>query len=353
MATKTFKEQALRVIAVIGLIAVLVLGAWGIIQLAFAIPAFFQGGGRTPESNKESLTVAVPLSVVSEQAFPISWSHKNFSGEYSYKISYSCTEGLTMKGFLPTGETKEVACQTPFNFVNAASSTGLVAVVTGEKSVPVSIKVEATKLSTGAVTVSATANTTVAPKVAEKPTSGSAAKKKPSSSSSSSYVPAARPAQLYGYPDLAVKVISYPSVVYAGQQVVLKFEVENKGTNVSPMNWTFNVNLPYVPVYQYQSPAQQALYPGDKIVYTLTYDTVYSQSGQQTTSIAVDPMNWVAESNEGNNYASAVYTVYGGYNNQYYYDQNYYNQEGGWYRPQYDTHQWQNYNPWGGSYQNF
>lgn len=362
MATKTFKETALRIIAVIGLIAVLVLGAWGIIQLAFAIPSFFGGAART-EDSRETLTASVPLSVVSGQAFPISWSHKNFSGEYSYKISYSCAEGVTMQGFLPTGETKEVACQTPFNFVNAASSTGLVAVLKGDKNAQVSIKVEATKLSTGAVTASATANTTVAPAKAPtaKPSSGSSsstAKKIPSSSSSSSYVPAARAAQLNGYPDLALKVTSYPTAVYAGQQVALQFVIENKGTNVSPANWTFNATLPYVPSYQYQSPGQQALYPGDKIVYTLTYDASGAQSGTQSAQVAVDPYNYVLESNEGNNFGSAVYTLYGGYqyNNQNYWNYPYNSQP-------YDSYQWQNYNygfpgygtgnQWGGYYQNY
>lgn len=356
MATKTFKEQAIRVIAVIGLIAVLVLGAWGIIQLAFAIPSLFSGiGSRTPAANKETLTISVPLSVTAGAAFPVAWSHKNFSGEYSYKLSYSCAEGVSMQAFVPTGETRDVACNTPFNFVNAASSTGLVAKLSGSNPTPVAIKVEATKLSTGAITATATANTTVAPQKTEtkKPsTGGSSSTAKKPSSSSSSYVPAARPAQLYGYADLAVKVISYPTTVYPGQQVALKFEVENKGTNVSVANWTFSANLPYNPVYQYQSPAQQALYPGDRIVYTLTYDVAYNVSGTQQATIFVDPFNFVLETNESNNHASASYAVYGGYN------------QGGSYNnpwsypygslPTYDQQPYdQGYYNWGNYYQNY
>src|SRR3989338_7670135 len=42
---KNFKENLVRVVAVLGLIAVLLLGAWGIIQLAFFIPTLFSGPG--------------------------------------------------------------------------------------------------------------------------------------------------------------------------------------------------------------------------------------------------------------------------------------------------------------------
>ena len=44
---KNFKENLVRVVAVLGLIAVLLLGAWGIIQLAFFIPTLFSGAGNT------------------------------------------------------------------------------------------------------------------------------------------------------------------------------------------------------------------------------------------------------------------------------------------------------------------
>src|SRR6266481_1960153 len=98
------KDQFLRAVAVLGLIAVLLLGAWGIIQLAFAIPGVLGnlGGGVSslfthnatpvPASAKESVTVSVPATSASGQSLDISWTHTNADKnlKYSYAISYAC-----------------------------------------------------------------------------------------------------------------------------------------------------------------------------------------------------------------------------------------------------------------------
>ncbi len=273
MTTKnTFKEHVLRVVAVVGLIAVLLLGAWGIIQLAFFIPGFLSNiaGGiinRTPTTQTETPST-------------------------------------------PTTDTNTPA--TP----------------------PI--------------------------KTTTKPTTVVASK--PTSTAKTSYVPSNNRTNLYGYPDLQVRILSNPSMVRAGIQMSLQFVVENVGTNVSPQNWTFTASLPYNPVYTYQSQGQQALYPGDKIVYTLGYTAQYTAGtdinpcsgwtypctnptavyggpgtcnlygpcnipgyaqniygytypaqnygGIQTASVTVDPLNYVWEQNESNNYAAVSYTVY-------------------------------------------
>src|SRR3989338_2680 len=76
MTTKhTFREHILRVVAVIGLIAVLLLGAWGIIQLAFFIPTFLGniGGSLTAknEAPKTTATTTVKTAVVTETPKPV------------------------------------------------------------------------------------------------------------------------------------------------------------------------------------------------------------------------------------------------------------------------------------------
>jgi len=362
MATKhTFRENVLRIIAVLGLIAVLLLGAWGIIQLAFFIPSFLSNigngfGGFNREPATETLTVAVPLAVTSGTAFPVSWTHKNQSGQYSYALSYSCAEGLTMQAILPNGSFQTVQCNTPFNYVNAASSTGLTPMLTGTKNVPVTVTVAATKLSTGAVTATATANATVAPSTKTATTTKPATTTKKPSGTTTKYVASGRTTNLYGYPDLAVRITQNPGTVRAGTQVSLQFVVENVGTNVTPRDWVFSASLPYNPVYTFQSQGQQALYPGDKIVYTLGYTAVGNQpqypevctlqypnpncpqyggtqgwsypcsslpcnvpgyggqypgsAGSQTASVMLDPYNLVWEASEGNNNASTVYSIY-------------------------------------------
>src|SRR3989344_6261855 len=61
---KNFKENLVRVVAVLGLIAVLLLGAWGIIQLAFFTPTLFSGAGNAPPAVTSTSTVSTPAPTV-------------------------------------------------------------------------------------------------------------------------------------------------------------------------------------------------------------------------------------------------------------------------------------------------
>ena len=230
-AKNTFQDNAIRIISVIGLIAVLLLGAWGIIQLAFFIPTFLSNIGGSIASKTETAKIATTTT------------------------------------------------QTP-------------AVVAPVQEVQKS--------------------------VVQKPTAKPAA----------TYVASAKPRPaLYGYPDLQVRMLGNQNAVYAGGQVSIQFVIENAGTNMAPANWFFIASLPYLPAsqaglqtYTYQSPVQQALYPGDKIVYTLGFIANspyqnqyqnYQYYGQTSVvSIHADPYNLVYELNEGNNTASASYQVY-------------------------------------------
>ena len=233
----------MRVIAVIGLIAVLLLGAWGIIQLAFFIPTFLSniGGSLAPKNQVAQVaTTTVQTPIVQTPAV-----------------------------VAPARETQKPVVKKP----------------------------------------------------AAKP-------------AAATYVASSKPyAALYGYPDLQVRMLNNPGGARGGQ-VSVQFVIENTGTNVVPANWFFTASLPYSPVYTYQSPVQQALYPGDKIVYTLgyvadtqsqyQYDGGYGWSypywtldqsqgyGQQTSTVSInaDPYNLIYELNENNNTAGISYQVY-------------------------------------------
>lgn len=358
----TFKENALRIIAVIGLIAILLLGAWGIIQLAFIIPSFFSSVGNKTTTT-ESLSLSMPATVASGDTIPLSWMHKGASAtnQYSYSISYACADGQTtivaLKAPLPTGAYQAVGCNTPFNYTNATNASKLIATVAGTKSASLNLTVTATKLSSGAVTASAAGSLMVTPAKTAVTTTKTTTK----TSSGSTYVAAKRTTQLYGYPDLAVSIASNLGRVTSGSRVALQFVVQNIGTNVAPAGWSFSALLPYNPVYTFTSDAQQALYPGDKIVYTLGYDAQfsgpqYTQNGgcdgwsypcnpgtpvyggpgtcnsygpctipgyaqniygyqntgynTQSVSVQVDPYNLVWEQNEANNAAGISYSIY-------------------------------------------
>lgn len=319
---KTFRDNLLRVVAVLGLLAILLLGAWGIIQVAFFISGLFTNGGEpaTPAPTAhEIVTLSVPSSALPGESVAISWKHQGGTGAYAYAVSYTCVEGLSMKASLPTGALQSVPCNTPFNYLNASTSMALIPVYSGSSDVRTAITVTATQLSSGKVTASATGNLTVtAPKKATPaPTTSSGPK--------STYVASGRTTNLYGYADLAVSITSARS---QNGNTLVTFVIQNIGTNVTPTNWTFSAILPIQGGYTYPAGAQRALYPGDRIEYTLAYGdgsgygytpTCFGYSGncigsatygQQTVSISVDPYSQLTELNKANNYASASYPAY-------------------------------------------
>ncbi len=326
MATHTtFRENALRVIAVLGLIAILLLGAWGIIQLAFRLPAFFANLGKA----RETLTISVPSQTTSDKAAVVSWKHTGAVGEFGYALSYSCAAGLQVAAPVPTGAYNLVPCDTPFNYITASSSMSIIPVLApGTTRATTTITVAAMRLEDGVITMRASAGTTVSASttatVTTTPKPTTTTKPTTSTKPSTTYVPSGRTTNLYGVGDLAVQITQAPQAASVGSRVSMQFVVTNMGTNMVPAGWTFNAVLPYNPIYVYPSGGQQALYPGDKIVYTLGYDVVPANGygfdyysfesnnwgGQAQVTIEVDPMNQVSEASEYNNTAVSSYQVY-------------------------------------------
>ena len=111
---KTWRDWALRAVALVGLLAILILGAWGIIQLAFGLTDILRGIGNSVSSLFESqpapaqtqsatttpaeaVSVMTPSLADSAQPFTLSWTHTGGSGDYAYQISYACVDGLSIK----------------------------------------------------------------------------------------------------------------------------------------------------------------------------------------------------------------------------------------------------------------
>jgi len=264
------RDAFLRTVAVLGLIAVLLLGAWGIITLAVNLPGIFNyiGGGFSSTllpSQTETLTVmATPSSVASGQSVEISWAHKNQNGQYSYDLSYSCGSGISVKAPTPTGAYSAVACDTPFNYVTATQHMLLIPTLGSGNQAALVITVSATNLATGVITAQGTTTVTVTN------SAGATTQKTSTAASKTNYYPAAKAAaSLYGYADLAVII---NSVTPSGSLESVTFTIENTGTNRVPAGWTFNAVLPVQGSYTFNSQAQRALNPGDKVVYTLSFE---------------------------------------------------------------------------------
>lgn len=127
---------------------------------------------------------------------------------------------------------------------------------------------------------------------------------------------------LSGLPDLTVQITSIgyltttsgdsfvaSTTVPKGNRPAIKFTVKNIGSNVMS-SWRFTASIPTQTAYLYQSQMQQALNPGDSIDYTLGFDQATAGSNK-SISIVVNPDHAVAESNTGNNTATAVVTILG------------------------------------------
>lgn len=318
-AKATAKDRLLQTIAILGLIAILLLGAWGIIQLAFNLPGIFSSVGssisgmfRTASSTqavKESMTVTAPQSITNEQPFTLTWRHTLSGGQYGYTVSYSCVDGISMKAPLPTGSYQAVECGKPFNFTNATQKMTLIPTVTANDA-RVTFTVSAVKLSNKQVSVSGTASANAKTKEV------TTATKTTTSTTGATYYGSGRTSNLYGYPDLVVQINSINSLSSSFGRTAVVFTIQNAGTNVALAGWTFDAFLPVNNGFLYSSPLQQPLYPGDRIVYTLTFDEGdydrdyrnyrhddYDNYGGIT--ITVDPRNQVYEASEFNNTASA------------------------------------------------
>ena len=310
----SFKDLVLRAVAVVGLVAVLLVGAWGIIQIAFYIPTLFGQSDTTTSTDSavststaavqtptatEALSLVTPTMIASGQPFLFSWNHQNETGAYAYQISYWCGSGVSLKAIMPTGKYKAVACNTPFNFVSATSSMPVELAVVGKKQSDVVLMVAAQRLLDGAITSVASSTVTVLP-------TASASKQTPIQPTATT-----NRTNLYGLADFETQIISVtPSYLVAGQtHYTAEFVVRNVGTNATPANWEFSALIPVNGGYTYYSPVQQKLYPGDKIVYTLGFDVLNTNynsynSYTGTFTVTADPQNIANESNKINNTAT-------------------------------------------------
>lgn len=316
----TFKDQLSRAVAVLGLIAVLLLGAWGIIQIAFNIPGvlsqvttLFAG-----KPKPETIALSLPSTTTTGLAFAATWTHANKgAGNYMYSLSYSCVDGLSMKAPAPNGSLQSVACATPFNYTNATSNMQLTPTVKGKNQLTTTVTVSAIALADGAVTASHTATLTVLPErsktaVAVAPRSSGTASRAGTDgwgtiAGASQIAENPRYSNPSGLPDLSVEITS---IVPLGNGLdSVRFVIVNVGTAATPQNWTFSARLPVGYDYTYQSGAQQALYPGDKVMYSLSFSAT---------------QNNAAYNNNGNCAYQNQYSPYYN-NNQYptYYGNNY------------------------------
>lgn len=156
-----------------------------------------------------------------------------------------------------------------------------------------------------------------------------------------------------GKPDLEISLIStgiidpatkkYIQTNYGGynDEIGIKFEVKNVGSNVSG-SWKLRINAPSRTTPYFDSDNQVSIKPGDKIVFTATFDSP-SAVGINTAYITIDPLGLIDESSKSNNSLQVPIKIDGTY---YTLNYNYnYGSNSTVYNPGYGTmYSWSNLN---------
>lgn len=325
---------AVRVLAIIGFIAVILIGVWGSLSLARGVPGAFSSLAAAIVSltsvfvpANETLTVSPPEgAVASGETFLLTFTHNQRSADGSYAFRFSCADGVSFSSATASsGTTEKVACETSFEFLNANNSIVLTPVSTKSRFVDVPVVIDFTPEGAAAPTVSGSAIVTIENSaVVGSPAAGGTVPRTPGKETTTIDVisPGVSPSDPNGAADLAARFIelgvvdkdtgvftasSTPSKSAIGKRVAARFAVENLGTKTSPQ-WTFNAVLPTFPAHIFSSPVQQALAPGDRIEFTLGFDS-FEEDNEGILIVNVDPTGSINERNKDNNLLRSTITV--------------------------------------------
>jgi hypothetical protein len=347
METTTGKRQlALKALSIVGFIAVLIFGVWGLIQVARMVPGVFQSLQSAAVSLSSIFVPAERLevsmssaNVKSGEQFTFSWTHTNKRDDGSYQVSFDCRDGVSMQAPDSHGAYQTVFCNTPFNLTNEMSSMKLIAFSQSARYVDVPMKLAFTRTKDGEVTAStqtsitiendklssgaATSTPTTTPKTTPSANTGRIIKKAGTETRNVYTVTTTgRVSNPNGRMDLSVTILgtgvidpatnifTQTASIPRGGKGAVRFVVENLGDKTVP-NWYFNAVTPTYPMYIYTSDMQPALGPGDKIEYTLGFDMADAAATGGMLTINLDPANsFPNEITENNNITRAVFQIY-------------------------------------------
>lgn len=338
-----FTGGATRVLAVFGFIVLIIIGMWGSVRVAQVVPSTLSAIAAAIVSvtsifvpANETISVSAPsLSVMSEAPVTLAFVHENKKNKGSYSFRFSCVDGVTVKAVSSGGLQEEMLCNTSYPFTPFNNSLTIVPTSTKNRFVDVEVFIAFTPENAGTPTIIgstvltienrevSTSPTTIPPTTTPtKPTIPTTPRPGTGTSTTYPVTPGAPVSDPNGYVDLTARVIevgvvdkttgvftasSTPSRNPVNARPAVRFAIENIGTKVSPQ-FMFNAVLPTYPAHIFSTPgAQQALNPGDRIEYTIGFDSVVDAT-QGDIVINIDPVGGINERNKVNNVVR--YTVY-------------------------------------------
>lgn len=352
-----------RALAVVGVIAIVIIVIWAGFMVVRSLPTAVTAlqnaavGLTQIFVPKKEEAIALSMNTLVARAgapYTISWAHEGVATGGTYALTYSCRDGLSIESPNSDGTYQNAFCDTPFNFARSSNEIRIVpastlnryldvpmtisyfpegtSVPTVQKTFVMTIEnpsVSVSPSTTGtivATTTPSTGTSVTTPTTTTRPSTGTTRPtgtgitagertdntyQIPGTGVSTPGSTTAKPINPNGKPDLAVNVLQTgyidsatnkfvaASPVKRSDRVAVRFEIENKGNNVSD-SWMFSAILPTYPPFIFQSQTQQKLNPGEKIEYTLGFDKV-TTGNSVDLKIFADQSLKINESNEENN----------------------------------------------------
>lgn len=347
-----YTEAGVKILALIGVIALLAFAVWGTVQVTRMAPGAFTAAVANfsalfvGNDDERIRFVLESHTLTAGDEVTIRWNHESTrAGAYLFR--YDCAEGVSLETRDENGRIEAIRCGNPYTVTTSESEDNtyafqLTPYSTESRFIDVPIALTFVPTNEREATVQGTTlltiiNTSIN---ANGITNGETDNESPQTSTP---VTPNRGAQTNEYqvigggtgsptgvsnplgtPDLAVTVLAVGYVDRLGetftpsasidenQRAAIRFEVRNVGDKLSG-EWTFEAELPVKGrsgAFTYEPREnQRSLNPGERIEYTLGFDEIKDNDGVANMRIIVDPNERVAETNRTNNTATASILV--------------------------------------------
>jgi len=327
-----FKNPIIKILAVIGAVAILSLGGFLTITVLTKVPRILTNLTAQVVSITQNFIPAERIVLTLDNENPrdgdgviLTFEHLSKKEDGSYSFFYECKEGVRLEREV-NSQNEIIFCNTPYNFVNSNNTISFRVFSTKSQliDVPLSInfvKNNSDRISKRGKAVLRVNNDSVqeggtilvvgnrgesttrreAGEKIEETTLFNDSTEVISGTSDPNGMVDLRPKILeVGEIDRTTNEFTATSSIEFGKRGAVKFEIENIGTKASG-SWTFNVVLPTFPAHIYHSKSQTPLLPGDRIEYTIGFDSIRSDGAPNTIVVNVDPISSIKESDETNN----------------------------------------------------
>lgn len=324
------KELIMKILFILGIVAILIMIVFGIMRIVPKIVSSLASAGSAISNvtiNREDIAVNTNTDeLTTGQSFILSWEHTNPKEEGVYAFSYECAADVEFKIVGKNNTQKTIICNTPFTLSDTPISVQLIPILTQKDSLrdiavsilftPTGVTVPSTKgekvltlrnfndasqggnLANNDVTITTDydslneqsgTSTPTRPTTSNKPTTNNPT---PSTPITGGITPTYRaPA------DLAIS-----NVRATGTRV--QFTVTNTGGRASGI-WSFNYTLPTNPTTTTNSGVQVSLNPGESLGFTLNIGNTNNLTGN-LVSIYLNPYGEITESSLANNAGSTT-----------------------------------------------